>query len=126
MTDTSFLKRDNLLSLNYIIREIESESASTIANKSLALIILDENDEFSVEESEDRQVVVIDLDLEDEKLTGKEKEDNRLLSKLHLPTKIGLFGVFLAKFLDHMYTYALKIWQEKHLKIPNFFRQSEF
>jgi hypothetical protein len=37
--------------------------------------------------------------------------DNRLLASLHLPAKIALFGIFIAKFFDHMYPYALKIYQ---------------
>jgi N-acetylmuramoyl-L-alanine amidase len=50
----------------------------------------------------------------------------RLLSKLHSLVKIGLFGTFIAKFFDHMYTYALKIWQSNCSKTLNFFKQSEF
>ena len=33
----------------------------------------------------------------------------RLLSKLHLAVKIAIFGIFIIKFFDHMFTYALKI-----------------
>ncbi len=50
----------------------------------------------------------------------------RPLSKLHLLDKKNLFGVFLAKFFDHMFAYALKIWQEIHPKIFFFLKQSEF
>jgi hypothetical protein len=35
---------------------------------------------------------------------------SRLLSKPHLVVKIAFFGIFIIKFFDHMYTYALKIY----------------
>ena len=49
-----------------------------------------------------------------------------LLSKLHSIVKMALFSIFFAKFLDHMSTYALKIYQKICTKIAHFSNQSEF
>lgn len=50
----------------------------------------------------------------------------RLLSKLHLHDKIALFGIFVTKFFDHVYSHALKILRQICTKIANFIVQSEF
>jgi hypothetical protein len=47
----------------------------------------------------------------DQVLETLSEEDIRLLSKLHLCAKIAFFGIFIDKFLDHMSSYSLKIYQ---------------
>lgn len=51
---------------------------------------------------------------------------NRLLSKFHLIVKTTLFGIFFVKFFDHMYAYALKIYQKICTKMTHFSNQREF
>ncbi len=50
----------------------------------------------------------------------------RPLSKFHLFAKMILFGILIAKFFNHMYTYAFKIWQSICSKTIHFFKQSKF
>jgi hypothetical protein len=50
----------------------------------------------------------------------------RVLSKLHSIAKMAIFVILFGKFFDHMYTYALKIYQKICPKIAYFFDQSEF
>ncbi len=50
----------------------------------------------------------------------------RPLSKFHLFAKMILFGILIAKFFNHMCTYAFKIWQSICSKTIHFFKQSKF
>jgi 8-oxo-dGTP pyrophosphatase MutT (NUDIX family) len=50
----------------------------------------------------------------------------RPLSKPHSIVKIILFGIFAAKFFDHVFTHALKIFWQIYPKIYNFLNQSRF
>jgi len=51
---------------------------------------------------------------------------NRLLSKFHLFIKIAFFGICGAKFFEHVFTHARKIWRHISTKNINFSKQSEF
>ena len=68
----------------------------------------------------------LDIPIEDLKAAGLPVPSIRPLPKLHLFAKIALFGIFCAKFFDHVSSHALKILQKICTKSANFFKQSEF
>ncbi len=49
----------------------------------------------------------------------------RPLSKFHLFAKMILFGILIAKFFNHMCTYAFKIWQSICSKNNSFFQTKQ-